>query len=708
ATCPVTGYTTKVDRVRAQLKSRRGGAADARLFCVVTTRDDEQGRFYRLPTKADLAAFAAAAAELERREKEDGTSRARKGRRESEGIEVSQASRRSLVPDEPLPPPGGLGFRVQPYGILNWGDLFFPRQLLALTTMAGLVREIGAKLIASSQDDIADAVQICLACGINRQAEHATSLCRWNASGQKMQATFGRQAIPMMWDFCEANPFGESVGSWSSILECVLIPFETAQHVLPHGHTGIASAAKHPLPDDIANAFITDPPYYDAIPYADLSDFFYVWLRRTLPASQNALFWSALTQKDDECIVDNAKGKDRVYFERTMGQAMLEGRRFLSPTGVGVVVFANKSTAGWESQIQAMFDAAWTITGSWPIDTEMGTRLRAMDSAALASSVHLVCRPREDADGQVTEAVGEWRDVLGELPARIHEWMPRLAAEGVVGADAIFACLGPALEIFSRYGRVEKANGDKAELREYLEFVWAAVSNEALSLIFQDADAAGLEPDARLTAMWLWTLGGGTNGNGKKKITAEDAESAEEDETEDDEDSRSSASSAVKGFVLEFDAARKIAQGLGVHLDKSESLVEIKGDKARLLSVAERTQHLFGKGTQAAAGSGRGRRTVQQQSLFQQLDEAEASEAGWGEIKGPPPGSTVLDRVHQSMILFAANRGELLKRFLVEDGVGKDARFWKLADNLNKLYPPGTEERRWVEGVLARKKGLGL
>jgi adenine-specific DNA methylase len=144
-----------------------------------------------------------------------------------------------------------------------------------------------------------------------------------------------------------------------------------------------------------------------------------------------------------------------------------------------------------------------------------------------------------------------------------------------------------------------------------------------------------------------------------------------------------------------------------VVLEQCESFVEIKGDKARLLPVAERTPYLFGKGTQAGtSGAGR-KKKVQQKTLFAELDDAEAAEAGWSTLKGPPPGTTVLDRVHQAMILFAANRAELLKRFLVEDGVGKDARFWKLADNLNKLYPAGTDERRWIEGVLARKKGLG-
>lgn len=162
-------------------------------------------------------------------------------------------------------------------------------------------------------------------------------------------------------------------------------------------------------------------------------------------------------------------------------------------------------------------------------------------------------------------------------------------------------------------------------------------------------------------------------------------------------------------FILEFDAARKIAQGLGIHLEKSESIVEVKGDKARLLPVAERTRYLFGKdaGREGKTGGGR-RKKKQQRTLFEELDEAQSAEAGWTDLKGPPPGSTVLDRLHQAMILFAAGRGELMKRFLLDDGIGRDARFWKLAQSLSALYPSGSEEKRWVDGVLARKKGLGL
>lgn len=696
-TCPCCNFTTPVASVRRQLKERKGGAGDARLLCVVRTRPGQSGRVYQLPRDVDIQAINRANIELMTR------------------VSVHN-NYLSLVPNEPLPVMSGV-FNAPLYGHSTWGSLFTPRQCLALSTLARLISESTVQL-GRDCDDITftTAVQTCLAFNFSRVADLSNSLCGWKLDVQCPTHLFSRQAIPMTWDFCESVCTSESSGSWSVMTERFVNILSSIGSNWPIGSIEQATATAHPLPDDSATAFVTDPPYYNAVPYADLSDFFYVWFRRMLTRCYPALFSNPLTPKEEEACemagwdATRYSYKDSRWFEQQMSRALVEGRRVLQPSGIGTIVFAHKSTAGWESLLQALIDAGWVVTASWPIDTEMGTRLRARDSAALASSVHLVCRPRENVDGTPIESIGEWRDVLGELPKRINEWMPRLAAEGVVGADAIFACLGPALEIFSRYSRVEKSNGETATLREYLEFVWAAVASEALALIFKDADAAGLEPDARLTAMWLWTLGGGgtVNGNGKRSLSADETEDEVSDDDTDEPEVTAKKGAKVSGFALEFDAARKIAQGLGVHLEQCISLVEVKGDKARLLPVSERTQYLFGKGAQSGAASGRRNKKVTQRTLFGELDEAESAEAGWTAIKGPPPGSTVLDRVHQAMILFAANRGELLKRFLLDDGVGKDARFWKLADNLNKLYPSGTDERRWVEGVLARKKGLGL
>jgi len=269
--------------------------------------------------------------------------------------------------------------------------------------------------------------------------------------------------------------------------------------------------------------------------------------------------------------------------------------------------------------------------------------------------------------------------------------MPRLAQEGVVGADAIFACLGPALEIFSRYSSVEKTSGEVVTLKEYLEHVWGAVGKEALNMIFAGADTIGFEEDARLTAMWLWTLVGGKTDSIESKDTQGDMDDEEE----------TKPTKAPGGYVLEYDAARKIAQGLGAHLETLTSLVEVKGDKARLLPVAERALYLFGKEEAVATKA----KKKAQADLFTGLglDEVDS-------IQGPPPkpGMTVLDRLHQSMLLFGAGRSEALKRFLVEEGIGRDPRFWRLAQAFSALFPSSSSEKRWVDGVLARKKGLGL
>ena len=308
--------------------------------------------------------------------------------------------------------------------------------------------------------------------------------------------------------------------------------------------------------------------------------------------------------------------------------------------------------------------------------------------------------------------------------------MPRLAAEGVVGADAIFACLGPALEIFSRYSRVEKSDGSVVPLREYLEHVWAAVSKEALSMIFKDADASGLEPDARLTAMWLWTVRpdpSGTNGNGSPEEEADEGQDAEDEDPQD-------RPFAGGGYAIEFDAARKIAQGLGANLDALKSVVEVKGKTARLLLVSEREPFLFARpgspqpasrpspptGTLQTTRRGKSKRPAKGQRAFGVNEEEGLSsqpamqrearaDVSPHDANSPEytTAETVLDRIHQSMLLFARGRSDALKRFLVDDGIGKDARFWKLAQSLSALYPPGTDEKRWVDGVLARKKGLG-
>ncbi len=726
ATCPVCGYTTPVARVRQQLKSRQGGAYDARLFAVVMIRPGQLGRFYRLPNEHDLAVLEKVSQELENRK-------------------ANKNNPLPLIPEESLDIRGIRHTWAMIYGLKQWANYFTPRQMLALITLVRLVREASREIASKFEGDLATAIQTCLALNIDKLADLANSLCPWEPVAECPRHLFARQAIPLAWDFGEGVVIGQSSGSWAVLLERFTRILAEIGSDWKTASPQQAPAAISPLPDEAAHAFITDPPYYDAVPYAYLSDFFFVWLRRCLFDVHPDLFKDSQVPKDEEIVVDRPhelsnSTKDIAFYERELAKAFAEGRRILRPAGIGTIVFASKTTASWEAILKAVVDAGWVVTGSWPIDTEMETRVAAQGQARLASSIHLVCRPREK---KITQEIGDWRDVLDELPPRITEWMSRLVAEGVVGADAIFACLGPAIEIFSRYSHVEKASGERVTLREYLEYVWAAVSREALGMILDGADSSQFEEDARLTAIWFWVLRSAQNGNLDTQGVTLDGEDQEADEEADQPSLNETTASGTKalGYLMEYDAARKLAQGLGADLQKLSrpgGIITIKGNIAALHNVAYRENYLIGWQPslfdgELPAARGHHRRmqqdpkvimhplSVRQRTLFPDLSRAkgdpqqpalpfpdQAVEARTLIDRLIGGGSTVLDRLHQAMLLFGRSQLALLGPFLLDSGMGKDARFWLLAQALSALYPVGSDEKRWVDGVLARKKSLGL
>jgi adenine-specific DNA methylase len=677
ATCPACGYTTPVKRVRYQLSENNGGSSNSRLCAIVTIKPTIRGKHFREPTKEDEQLFKDVEQALLK-------------------LEIEKIGNLPVIPNEMCPPDGALGFRFQKYGIKYWRHLYTNRQLLALCVFTKLVysKELYDQISNKSGKVIATSVQTLLALAIGRLNDRLCTLCRWRPDKNNVEAANGGQnKMPMLLDFAESNPFGGSSGDWIDHIGWIT-------RVIDHiSESGIKPAdvqqgpAQVPLlPNDCASVIFTDPPYFDAFGYSDLSEFFHIWLRRVVPLNIIDLQSKNIPKREEAISIgkdlnDGRGMKDVLSYSSEMTKSFQSALQTAGQNSIAIVVFANKTTAGWEAILESLIASGWIATASWPIYTELANRQRALGSAALNSSVHIVCRPRKNSDSSLSAFnIGDWRDILSELPKRIHEWLPRLAEEGVVGADAIFACLGPALEIFSRYSSVEKASGEKVELKEYLEHVWAAVSREALSMIFEGADASGFEEDARLTAMWLWTLRTSTqNGAG----------------IEEDDDGKITK---LTGYSLEYDAARKIAQGLGAHLESLGHLVQTKGDTATLLAAGSRAKYLFGKDAEDAPKK-KSKKKAKQLSLFEELEEE--SEDWFGEFKGQP-GKTILDQLHQSMILFGAGRGEALKRFLVEEGVGKNALFWRLAQSLSALYPSGTEEKRWVDGVLARKKGLGL
>ena len=460
------------------------------------------------------------------------------------------------------------------------------------------------------------------------------------------------------------------------------------------------------IPDDSAALYFTDPPYYDAIPYADLADIFLVWMKRAIP--DNPLLRDSfdptnrLSPKDQEAVQDDTKyveghPKDAAFFDAVMGKAFAEGKRVLHGDGIGAVVFAHKTTEGWEALLSGMIRGGWTITASWPIATEMTHRIRARNSAALATSVHLICRPRPE-----NAPVGEWAEVLYELPLRVADWMERLQGEGIRGADLVFACIGPALEIFSRYRTVETAEGHEVGLPEYLEKVWEVVGRAALEQVLGTAEAqarnglaGALEEDARLTALFLWTLQGteASKKNGKNE-----------------EDEKRVAAAAAKGFNLPFDVVRRFAQPMGIDLDVwTDRIIGQEKGVVRLLPVAERARDLFGKDGAGAAADWieSDPNASLQQTLFPEV--AAVPKPGNrrrgkktlldGDAELQTLDATVLDRVHAAMLLQASGHANAL-RALIAAEQDRSPDFLRLANALSALYPRGSQEKRLLDAML--------
>ena len=700
AACLCCGAVLPPERVRAQLFEQRGGAdaifdgrgkriGGARLTAVVTLKPGEKGRHYRLPVDADYAAV-------------------RKAQSRVAGIlgEWERGGRQGLcpVPDEPTPAGGGSGagraFSVQRYGMLQWGDLFTARQKVALTTLGRVLKTMGTIIRP-------------LSLSIGKLADLANTVCPWEPKAECPRNVLSNGRLKPAWDFAEGVSVSDASGSFRTCVENLANGVESVKGIDLTGQSSVAAAQKSPLLNESAAVWFTDPPYYDAIPYADLSDFFYVWYRRIIPEhveSDPSDSSNRLTPKSQEAVHDEtrqvgSRTKDRAFFEDAMAHSFLNGKQITQEDGIASVVFAHKTTEGWEALISGITRGGWIVTGSWPVATEQAHRLRARDSAALATSVHLVCRPRPD-----DAPVGDWADVLRELPRRVGDWMDRLQSEGVRGADLVFACIGPALEIFSRYRQVETAEGREVGLAEYLERVWEVVGRTALEQVLGAAEATArngvagvLEEDARLTALFLWTL----QSTGADAATGDGDGAAENGDDETDDTPRGKS----KGYSLIFDVVRRFAQPLGIHLDDWEGrIVETSKGVVRLMEVAERGKQLFGEDGAATVAEWMEHDPSAnvQQVLFPEAESAprkkrargrggKALVAGDAELQ--MPDATTLDRVHAAMLFQASGHSQALRNLLkAEQERGSD--FFRFANALSALYPSPSEEKRLLDAML--------
>ena len=488
AACPCCGAVATMGDLRAQGKAGRLGE---RMAAVVV--DGQRGKGYRLPTELELDAARVSADELE----------------------ALYGEIPFGIPDEPTPKAGAgasRAFSVDGYGFDRWRKLFTDRQLLALGTFVAEIRGLGEEL----RDYPAawrEALIANLALTVSRLADRGSSLATWTNDPEKIRSTFARFALPIVWDFAESCPLADTTGGFVQAVEWIARVAEHTQKaaVSSPRPTANRASATAMLPEGL-DVICTDPPYYDAIPYSDLMDFFHVWLRRVLyglSPETDVVFAAPLGPKwdadnrDGELIDDAARfGGNREAskqnYEDGMARSFSRFREALNEDGRLVIVFANKQPDAWETLVAALVRSGFVVDASWPIQTEMQNRQRSLASAALSSSIWLVCRRRSEA------GAGWDSGVLTEMETNITKRLHDFWDAGIRGPDFVWAATGPALEAFSRFPAVRRqdAPGETLSVAEFLRHVRRMVVGFVVGRVLRDEGGERGELD-NLTTYYL-------------------------------------------------------------------------------------------------------------------------------------------------------------------------------------------------------------
>ncbi len=491
ARCIVCNFPVSFAHVRAEGQARRMGS---QLMAVVS--EGHRGRVY-LPATAENEAVASSAQPRE-------------------------------VPETQLPEKA-LSFRVQVYGMTQHRDLFTPRQLVALTTFSDLVSEarervrrdaaalglvddgVGFDAGGTGATAYAEAVALYLGFAVDKCVDYWSTIATWASTGEFIRGTFARQALPMTWDFAECNPFSASTANWTGNVEWVSrvlkdVPATGMGAAKQADVTSVVDRPLHPL-------ISTDPPYYDNIGYADLSDFFYVWLRRSVGSTFPRLFGTLLVPKAEELVAtpyrfEGSRNRAQQFFEQGLGRAFARMRETHAPNYPLSVFYAFKqaesdgdfadgsgvvaASTGWETMLEGLLQAGFEIRGTWPVRTERGARSVGIGTNALASSIVLVCRPRP-ADARFATRSEFTRALKRELPGAL-----RMLQQGnIAPVDLAQAAIGPGMAVYSGYSKVLEPNGEPLRVRAALGLI-----NQALDDVLAEQDAE-YDPDTRWAVAWF-------------------------------------------------------------------------------------------------------------------------------------------------------------------------------------------------------------
>ena len=486
AACVFCGTVADSKYVKQQAQAGKMGR---QLMAVVATRPGQKGKIYLGENEIDAALLPDDEAISQRLAKlcnETGLT----------------------VPDEPMNTNDPTTVAGRGFGITQWHELFTPRQLLTLMMFVKWVRQVEKETTKFKYETTAGkAIITMLGLWIDKISDFGSSHTHWHTTGEKLSATFARQALPMIWDFPEINPMSNSLGNALAGLNFILEALRQEADTGLEGFITRGSATDLPYNDNFFDAVITDPPYYDNISYAALSDFFYVWIRRSIGHLYPDHFASELTPKRNEAIADSVRhgGKDKAhqFYEEIMQKSLKEIYRVLKQDGVLTIVYAHKTVAGWSTLVNALRLSRFVVIEAWPLDTEMGARLLAMDTSALASSIFIVARKRDKE-----EKVGDYQQVKANLNCIVKERVKTLWEQGITGADLIIACVGAGLKAFTQYEKVELESGEEVSPERFLTEVEGAVQETILEYLFGSrARVSALDAPTKFYLLWRYAYG---------------------------------------------------------------------------------------------------------------------------------------------------------------------------------------------------------
>jgi putative DNA methylase len=582
------------------------------------------------------------------------------------------------MPEEPTPKAGigaSRAFSVDGYGLTKWIDLFTTRQVVSLVTFLGQIRRLKEALPNYDYtDEWIECLTVYLAAMFDRLINQSSSISRWNLGGEKIEGTFARFALPIMWDFVECNPMSQASGGFPSAFDWVA---QVSGHLLQATASSptptVARQSALELQNNQFDCIITDPPYYDAIPYSDLMDFFYIWLRRLLYGLSpefDLVFKDSISPKwsheqNDGELIDDAgrhdgdRNKSKSTYENGMANAFSACHGVLKPDGRLVIVFAHKHPDAWETLVSALIQSGFVADGSWPIQTERQARTRSLSSAALSSSVWLVCKKRA-----VTARPGWDNHVLEEMRGNITESLREFWDAGIRGPDFVWAATGPALEAYSKHPVVKKANspGEIMTVGEFLTHVRRMVVDFVVGQVLTGEDeSADLAAADRMDAHTSYYL------LHRHDFGMEEAPSG--------------------ACILYATACGLSDRDLDVTWDilarTGGSTTSSNGDEEDADPDAEdEIENLSDSGSK-----------VKLRTWAQRKGKSMGYEAPGGQ---PVP---LIDRVHRLMHLWKAGDVHRVDEYLDDNGLRRHELFKRLLQSLIELSPTSSDERSLLESL---------